>query len=332
MHVTAALALLHVHRRELIDGVVRAKPSGQVSQVSIEEVPAPEVEAAIAHPDGVAPADSETRGTSTEVGRGRNAFAHVTPPRREAPSGPSSDGLVLAPGGVGDGWTFQAIQVAPDLFAGLDSVTPAPDAPRDRPPGAHDGVSRTGGLIEGLDASDRERGLGRGGPVLSAVEEAAHSPDAPAEGFAEYEVLVRPGGSVDVVLLRDSNDRHAWAQIAPAIREGVSSRHVFIPRATSGMRFVVYVEAAIQFPDGKRPADFGTRTFTSTGWGGKYEPGLSSPGVPMVGAVHTGKICSFGAAITPGMVAIGGACSPENIGVPAARVVHGRVLSEARAD
>jgi hypothetical protein len=98
------------------------------------------------------------------------------------------------------------------------------------------------------------------------------------------------------------------------------------------MRFVVHVDAVVQFPDGKRRADLGNKTIATTGWGGEYVPGLSSPGVPMVGVVHTGKVCSVGAAVAPGFVMLGGACSPENLGSPAVRMVHGRVLSESRID
>jgi hypothetical protein len=166
--------------------------------------------------------------------------------------------------------------------------------------------------------------------VLSAVEEAAHSGDAPEEGVAEYEVVVRRAGPVDVFLRGGSDER--WARLAPAIRAGVSARHVFIPDGTSGMRFVVRVDASMRFPDGKRKADLGNKTIATTGWGGKDEPGLSSPGVPMVGVVHTGKVCSVGAAIAPGVIVIGGACSVENIGLDAVRVVHGRVVSESRVD
>jgi hypothetical protein len=233
-----------------------------------------------------------------------------------------------------EGWTLQvAPRGALDLFAGATaSLTPPFDAPPLMKPSDARTGSRSGGLTEGLDASDRAKGLGRGGPVLSAVEDAAHSADAPEEGMADYEVVVRRTGPIEVYLLGARADRDEWDRITPAIREGVSSRHVFIPDGASGMRFVVHVDAAMRFADGKRRADLGNKTFASTGWSGKNEPGLSSPGVPMVGVVHTGKVCSIGAAVAPGMVVLGGACSVENIGTPAVRVVHGRVVSESRID
>jgi hypothetical protein len=150
------------------------------------------------------------------------------------------------------------------------------------------------------------------------------------DGFAEFESVVPLAGKIEVALRRGGSDGEKWSDIIPLIRDGVAARHVFIPEGTRGMRFVVRVEAAMRLPDGKRLRDLGNKTFASSGWGWKDEPGLSSPGVPMVGAVHTGKVCSVGA--VTGLLVLGGGCSLENIGSHAARVVRGRVLSESRVD
>jgi hypothetical protein len=98
------------------------------------------------------------------------------------------------------------------------------------------------------------------------------------------------------------------------------------------MRFVVHVDAVVQWPDGKRPSKMGTKAVVQTGEVGSSEshPGLDFTRVPMVGVYHAGKVCSGGVALTPGMLMAGGACSPENVNQPAARIVHGRVVSESR--
>ena len=210
----------------------------------------------------------------------------------------------------------------------VSSARVADEAPRTGPFPLH-----TGGLVDGLDAHDRELGLGRGGPVLSAVEEAVRNPgETPPEGKADYEVVVRKGGSVKVSLLDSSDSRSSWEGIMKDIERGVSARTVRLPESAAGMRFVVHVDAVVQWPDGKRPATVGTKPIAQTGEVGSSEshPGLDFTRVPMVGVYHSGKVCSAGVAVTPGMLMVGGACSPENIGQAAARVVHGRVVSESR--
>jgi hypothetical protein len=339
MHATASLVLWHVRLREYAPEP-RQATAEPPNEVMIEEVPAPELEPTATRADRAEERDEEQRaasvgmvGTHASLG---NGLAALTVSRTEAGGAPS-DLLTQNPSversQSADDWAFHATVSAPNLFAGASPflAKPLEAPPRANPSAVHAG-SRTGGLVEGLDARDVRKGLGRGGPVLSAVEEAAHSADAPTEGFAEYEVIVRRTGSVEVFLLRANDNREKWAEIRPTIKEGVSVRHVVIPSGASGMRYVVRVDAVLQFPDGKHLADLGNKTIATTGWGGKEEPGLSSPGVPMVGIVHTGKVCSIGAAITPGMLVLGGGCSLENIGRPAVRMVHGRVMSESRVD
>ena len=167
--------------------------------------------------------------------------------------------------------------------------------------------------------------------MLTAVEEAARIPGESApEGHATFEVTVHRSGGVNVAV-RNATDG-SWESLRDAIVRGVSAKHVTLPSNANGMRFVIVIDARVQWPDGKRPADVGTKPLLSMGPGSKtpHEPGLSFQNVPMVGVVHHGKVCSIGGAIYPGYVAIGGACSPENIGQPAARIVHGRIESEAR--
>lgn len=226
-------------------------------------------------------------------------------------------------------WSFST--TAPvDVLAARPLVGPVTPEPAPAPSAARP-PSRTGGLVEGLDARDREVGLGHGGPVLSAVEEAARVPGESApEGHATFEVTVHRSGSVNVSV-RNATDG-TWESLREAIVRGVAAKRVTLPTSASGMRFVIAIDARVQWPDGKRSADVGTKPLLSMGPGSKTpnQPGLSFQNVPMVGVVHQGKVCSVGGAVYPGFVAIGGGCSPENIGQPAARIVHGRIESEAR--
>lgn len=204
---------------------------------------------------------------------------------------------------------------------------PAPPEGRDRP------RPSPGGLVEALDAHDRELGLGRGGPVLSAIEEAVRIPgETPPEGSADYEVIVRRSGHVAASVLVASSERASWEGLLREIERQVMERRVSLPSSASGMRFVVHVDAVVQWPDGKRPAKTGTRGVATTGEVGASEAhaGLSFTRVPMLGVYHSGKVCSAGVALAPGMLVLGGACSPENAGQVAARIVHGRIVRESR--
>jgi hypothetical protein len=196
-----------------------------------------------------------------------------------------SKGLVIGPAGAASG-----------------SVAEAPPAR---------GVSRTGGLIEGLDQADFAKGQGRGGAILASVEAAARSNDAPMTGKVIFDVTVDRQNVVTVAVVSASEDFNGWSNLAGAIATGVRSKHTRIPPSARGLHVRVQIDAAVKYPDG--------RDVRSTG--GFVDPDHLTIGVQ-------GKVCGIG--LNP--LGIGGGCSPENIGGVAARVVSGRVLGESRID
>jgi hypothetical protein len=115
-----------------------------------------------------------------------------------------------------------------------------------------DGPSTTGGIDEGLAAHDVEVGLGRGGAVLVAAEEAAHAPDAPLQGFATIDIAIREGGVLDAHLVNASNDAEGWAKVAGALKHIDPSR-LRLPPGSHGWHVTVRLEAKVQFPDGRDP-------------------------------------------------------------------------------
>ena len=173
------------------------------------------------------------------------------------------------------------------------------------------GVSRTGGLIEGLDQADFAKGQGRGGAVLASVEAAARSNDAPMTGKVIFDVTVDRQNVVTVAVVSASEDFNGWSNVAGAIATGVRSKHTRIPSSARGLHVRVQIDAAVKYPDG--------RDVRSTG-------GFVDPEHLTIGT--QGKVCGIG--LNP--VGIAGGCSPENIGGVAARVVSGRVLGESRID
>ncbi|HVJ92814.1 MAG TPA: hypothetical protein VM580_23600, partial [Labilithrix sp.] len=114
-------------------------------------------------------------------------------------------------------------------------------------------ISSTGGLVESLDAADSARGLGRGGPERSAVDEAAHSDAAPVFGTALFAVKIGNDGSIDVDVSAASSDLAAWEGLRPLVRASLTKRPVRVPPNSRGLRVTVRVEASEQFPGGARP-------------------------------------------------------------------------------
>jgi hypothetical protein len=236
----------------------------------------------------------------------------------EATESPASSSLPAqaAPADSGS-WSFPSTRPSGvalgDLLGGKGIVIGPPSAASgtvaEAPPAR--GVSRTGGLIEGLDQADFAKGQGRGGAVLASVEAAARSNDAPMTGKVIFDVTVDRQNVVTVAVVSASEDFNGWSSLAGAIATGVRSRHTRIPPSARGLHVRVQIDAAVKYPDG--------RDVRSTG-------GFVDPSHLTIGT--QGKVCGIG--LNP--LGISGGCSPENIGGVAARVVSGRVLGESRLD
>lgn len=240
-----------------------------------------------------------------------------------------------------DGWTFDPRKPS-DLLAAATLAQAAREAaePRAReatrePP---TGVSRTGGLVEGLDAHDASIGLGRGGPVVSALEVAAASSEAP-DGSATFDVAIDASGRVSVALLSASAAAGAWTKVGAAAGASLDPKRVRIPPGARGWHVVAMVEAKVQYPNGLDPKKLGTHVEGSTSLSleeNKHRATVEDPPivfkkVPGITVAHAGKVCSV--ALTLGLSfgsGISGGCDPSNIGAHALRVVRSHVVSEGR--
>jgi hypothetical protein len=67
-------------------------------------------------------------------------------------------------------------------------------------------ASTSGGLVEALDALDRQSGFGPDGTLLSAARDAATQDAAPFRGVAQFAVTVYQGGTVVVSLAASNGD------------------------------------------------------------------------------------------------------------------------------
>lgn len=185
-----------------------------------------------------------------------------------------------------------------------------------------------GGLSDGLDRRDVDLGLGRGGPVLSALETVSQGMDVPVEGAATFDVAIDTSGHVSVALSDVSNDYAAWSRVASAAGAAVDAKRVRIPPGARGWHVVVRVEAKVQYPNGLKPKQLGTHFEATPGEIDKNSIVMKK--IPGFTISTRGKVCGVGLSVTILGPSIAGGCDPENIGMPAGRVVSGHIVSEGR--
>lgn len=128
------------------------------------------------------------------------------------------------------------------------------------------GPRTAGGLAEGLEARDRAKGLGRGGPVANAAREVANRV-GPQQGHATFVVETDPHGRVrSVQLVGVSADLELWNKVARGLRAALERRAALrVPPGAHGLRVGVLVEARVQLPSGASPG--GSVHFKGAGLG-----------------------------------------------------------------
>ena len=226
----------------------------------------------------------------------------------QSPGATDNDGWSFNPGKPGD-WTgplaiSRAVREGGAEARGTEGA------------GEGGGVSKSGGLVEGLDARDAALGLGRGGgAVVSALEVAARNDPRLAEGRATFDVGIDNNGRITVALVSASESATAWAHVGEAMRGSLDPSRVRIPPGASGWHVVAAVEAKVQYPNGADPKKMGTHVV-----GKPFEQPLALE--------HSGKVCTV--RLQLGLVPLSGGCDPTNIGMHAARVVRGQIVSEGR--
>jgi hypothetical protein len=181
------------------------------------------------------------------------------------------------------------------------------------------GASTTGGLTEGLQARDDALGFWRGGVVLSALEVTARQVDGALEGSAAFDVGIDTSGRVSIAILNASSEYAAWSRVANAAIAAIDPRRVRIPPGARGWHVVVKLEAKVQFPDGRRPKDFGTRFE-----GPKVAIVDGNLEVQMPRLTIRTKVADIHISAS----GVDGDFSPENIGAHRIRVVEGHLVSE----
>jgi hypothetical protein len=240
---------------------------------------------------------------------------------------PAPSGAASGAAAEGEGWTFQATAPA-------DVTAPGFVAEATRGIGTAElerhGPFTTGGLLEGLDAHDVAVSMGRGGPVLIALENALAADGAPFEGAATFDIGIDTSGHVSVAILDQSVASSGWSRVADAARAAIDPSVVRIPPGARGWHVVARIDATIKYPNGVDPKTLGTKLEASPGSVRVDKDAIVIEKLPAVSFAHSGKVCSvrvdLGLTLTP----ITGGCDPSNIGTQPLRVVHGHVVSEGR--
>lgn len=322
-----AAGLLHLAAPWLLHALAPA--GAPPASSSAESDPTSELEVETVPEEAPAPQPPEERAEREERSERREVEAAVALALRElgprgsseAPSDrvdvesrevPASEGASRepAPSPPGSAWSFRP--TVPNVAPGAVQILAASGGRVDAEMPSQ--VSTTGGLVESLDSADVDRGLGRGGPVRSAVELAARTENAPVRGSATFSVTIFSDGKIDVQVASNQTD---WSHLVPAIREAVKKSQVRLHPKSRGLNVVVAVEAKVKYPDGYAPPEDGAKVTVT--------PSLDRD-LPMVDIHAQGKRCWARMAVTPGGIGVGADCAIGNM----ARGVSTRIVSETR--
>src|SRR5262249_27739878 len=143
--------------------------------------------------DGVPSSDRAALGARAAERRSTLSPEGVPSPEQGPPPAEQGEGgYALDPtaprGPVGDHPRVELGIGSGDWSRYVDPTARVEAPPTQRPSSAAPPVSSTGGLVEALEAHDREVGLGPEGPVVSAAHEAGPSDIAPAVGTARSSI------------------------------------------------------------------------------------------------------------------------------------------------
>jgi hypothetical protein len=257
----------------------------------------------------------------------REAREATSPGEATREPSPGETGEPVPASSSGDeGWSF-----APTKPVDVTSTKVVAQSARDV---VNEGTDRlgagtaVGGLSKGLDDRDVDLGLGRGGPVLSALEAASRGMDVPVEGAATFDVAIDISGHVSVALSDVSSQYAAWSRVASAAGAAVDAKRVRIPPGARGWHIVVRIDAKVQYPNGLKPKQLGNHFEATPGEIDKDS--LVMKKIPGFTISHVGKVCGVGLSVTILGPSIIGGCDPSNIGMPAGRIVSGHIVSEGR--
>jgi hypothetical protein len=168
-----------------------------------------------------------------------------------------------------------------------------------------------------LAARDRELGLSRASPLVSAAHEAASPSIAPDEGSATFEIESDETGKVvSAKLVSFGGDTSAWNDVGRAIVTAMApdSKRLRLPRGARGLRARLQITAERVLPSGEH------HTYTA----GAVPDDVAGGGSACVPNGTTRKCISGSPAGASGTLG-----DLSNIGQKRSRVVHVQLLGES---
>jgi hypothetical protein len=223
--------------------------------------------------------------------------------------------------------------------------------PARRPSSAAPPVSSTGGLVEALEAHDRDVGLGPEGPVVSAAHEAGHSDVAPAIGTAQFSITVMRSGGIQVELVGASSNVEGWRKVADKMAAAIKKKPPRIAGGRNGVRFGLELVAEERWPNGQvarsegpalalTPPSFKATEKSIEDLSKRNPLAVAPPGspaetpplkldvdMPGLSIKGRGKVCSYQVGLLP--LGLSGGCDPSNIGARAQRVVSAKITEQS---
>jgi hypothetical protein len=303
------------------------------SQIDLPPPPVAPAPAGRAH----SPNGRSSAPLTAELDSESEVLSEPSPPDQEGPPTSPPDRVVDL--GLGpDGWRKWASATPGDR-------TTASKRRGKRPTFRAPPASTTGGLQEGLEARDRELGLGASGPVIGALYRAAHSDVAPQLGTAHFRVVLHSSGAVEVSLTSASDQTAGWSAVAARAAEALRKTPQRIPADRAGVSMVIEVTAESVFPSGLKRKDLRgphldvTAPAIKSAKDAKAELENNNPlaeagstaivDLPGVYLAETGKVCSYKLGLSVLGPTLTGGCDLANAGSKAQRLVHTRVTEES---
>jgi hypothetical protein len=207
----------------------------------------------------------------------------------------------------------------------------------DKPPVDNVAPGAQQALRDGLHAHDHDVGLDLGGPLVALAEKLTRPSTTPVNSSARFEVTADASGHVTAVTLLDASEGWGdWDKLVSALADALRTRALRVPAGTRGVAVTVEVTSREQLPSGfepgidvtvlniplkkappdqKRPRRVEVLKIEPKVEEVPPDPSLTSPAKLPQYRVQLLKIFGF-------------AFDPVDIGAPAQRVVHARVVAE----
>ena len=152
---------------------------------------------------------------------------------------------------TGEGPRLSLEQLGLGLGESHPAVAPYRRAPHSRP-SARRRLQQS--MASALEARDRKHGLGAHGKVIKALEAAARIANTPANGRADFLVVVDDRGRVaSIEVVNATGAFRSWKSAARQARRALARHRVPLPEGAQGLQIQLEIASRVQRPSGHDP-------------------------------------------------------------------------------